>query len=60
MTPQVTYSREGGLRQQSEAQRLHLERARDREGSSETSWCADLVGGVPGQGVVVEGVKGGK
>jgi hypothetical protein len=41
-----------------EASRLHLERARDHEGGSETAWCALLAGGVPRQGVVVEeGVK---
>jgi hypothetical protein len=26
---------------QSEAQHLHSQRARDREGSSETAWCVD-------------------
>jgi hypothetical protein len=29
------------LRPKSESPRLHLERARDHEGSSKTSWCAD-------------------
>jgi hypothetical protein len=39
-----------------------LERAWDRERGPETSQCQLLVGGggVPGRGVVVEGVKGGK
>jgi hypothetical protein len=37
-----------------------VDRARDHEGSSETAVHRLLVGGVPGQGVVVEGVKGGK
>ncbi len=49
------------LRLQSEAPCLHLERARAREGGSKTAWCAGVPtvgGGVPGQGVVVEGVKG--
>ncbi len=42
----------------SEALGLHLERARDCEGGSRTDWCADYwKGGVPGQRVVVEGVK---
>ncbi len=44
-------------RQQLEAPRLHLERASDHEGSSRTDWYADYGGGVPGPGVVVEGVK---
>jgi hypothetical protein len=45
---------------------LHLERARDGEGSSKTAWCRDYWGGgcpdrgVPRQGVVVQGVNGGK
>jgi hypothetical protein len=38
--------------------RLHLERARDCECSSNVAWCADIWQGVPGQGAVVEGVKG--
>jgi hypothetical protein len=46
---------------QSAVPHLHLERARDREGGSEIAWSADYWrGGVPGQGVVVEGAKGGK
>jgi hypothetical protein len=41
----------------SEGPRLYLQRARDREGSSRTAWCPDYwQGGVPGPGVVVEGV----
>jgi hypothetical protein len=60
MTPKVTNRREGGLRPQLEAPHLYLERARDREGGSETAWCADYWGGVPRQGMVVEGVKGNK
>ncbi len=43
---------------QSEASRLHLERARDHEGGSKTAWCADYwQEEVPGQRVVMEGVK---
>ncbi len=44
----------------SEAPPLHFERARDCEGSSKTAWYIDYIfaGEVPGQGVVVEGVKG--
>jgi hypothetical protein len=41
-----------------EASRLHLERARDCEGGSRTARCIDYWReGVPGPGVVVEGVK---
>jgi hypothetical protein len=47
-------------RLQSEAPRLHLERARNCEGGSETAWGATIGQGVPGQGVMAEGVKGGK
>jgi hypothetical protein len=38
---------------------IRLKRSRDREGSSRTAWCANYWGGggVPGLGVVVEGVK---
>jgi hypothetical protein len=49
----------------SEAPRLHLERARDREGSSETAWCADYwqgecqAGGMPGSGSAKQGGGGG-
>ncbi len=46
------------LQLQLEAPRLHLERARDRAGDSRTAWCANYQRwGVPGQGIVVEGVK---
>jgi hypothetical protein len=46
-------------RPKSEAPRRHLERARDHEGSSKTAWFSDYWRkGVPGHGVVVEGVKG--
>jgi hypothetical protein len=42
----------------SESPCLHLERVRNREGSSKTAWCEDhCQGGVLWQGVVVEGVK---
>jgi hypothetical protein len=44
----------------SEALRLHLERARDHEGGSETALCADywlLAGRGPRQGMVVEELK---
>jgi hypothetical protein len=42
-----------------EALHLHLERARDREGSSETAWCTDYWRGeCLVRGVLVEGVKG--
>jgi hypothetical protein len=41
----------------SEVPRLPLERARDHEGGSENCLVRGLLaGGVPGQGVVVEGV----
>jgi hypothetical protein len=46
-------------RTQSLAPHHHFERARDCEGRSKSSWGADYwQGGVPGQGVVFEGVKG--
>ncbi len=39
------------LRPYSEAPDLHLERARERVGSSRIAWCADYwQGGVPGPG----------
>jgi hypothetical protein len=42
-----------------EAPRLHLERARDRDSGSKNCLVRQLLEpGVPGQGVVVEGVKG--
>ncbi len=45
MTPQATNRREGGLtschsRSRKFALAPHLERAREREGRSETAWCA--------------------
>jgi hypothetical protein len=45
-------------RLQSEAPCLPLERARDREGGSKLLGVPTIGGGVAGQEVVVEGVKG--